>query len=186
MMKGFTEIEYQRALFESAPIAIVYASDTGAFIQVNESFCCIVGYSEGELLKLKFQDITHPADLEGGIAIVNSIKNREKLTYSMLKRYITKTGHIIWVQLFVYGIFERDVFKHFIAWIIPLPNENIKENNTSFRKKTKLTVKQFIFDNWKFFLTLGFSGISVLFSAIFWLSKQYQLWEAVLKKLQIP
>ena len=37
--------------------------ESGRFRYVNERFCAITGYSEVELLQLRFQDITHPDDL---------------------------------------------------------------------------------------------------------------------------
>jgi PAS domain S-box-containing protein len=36
----------------------------GSWLKVNRSLCTFTGYSEEELLRLRFQGITHPEDLD--------------------------------------------------------------------------------------------------------------------------
>jgi len=49
--------------FENAAVGIAHRDLQGRCLRVNEKFCSIVGYSRGELLEKRFQDITHPEDL---------------------------------------------------------------------------------------------------------------------------
>ncbi|MEI9961541.1 MAG: PAS domain S-box protein [Limisphaerales bacterium] len=48
------------------PLVLRWSVWTGIGLKVNRALCEIVGYTEAELLKLTFQEITHPEDLEGG------------------------------------------------------------------------------------------------------------------------
>src|ERR1041385_5249109 len=53
-----------QSAFEFAAIGMALVSLEGKWLRVNRSICNITGYSETELLKRTFQDITRPDDLE--------------------------------------------------------------------------------------------------------------------------
>jgi len=55
--------ELYRSTFEKAPIGISHLSPDGQWLRVNKQLCDIVGYTQEELLRLKYQDITQPEDL---------------------------------------------------------------------------------------------------------------------------
>ena len=90
-----------RSTFEHAAIGIAHVSPEGHFIRINQRFCDITGYTKEEMLKLTFQDITHPDDLDIDIEYVREMLSGEILTYSMEKRYFKKNGSIVWVNLTV-------------------------------------------------------------------------------------
>jgi PAS domain S-box-containing protein len=66
---------------------------------VNRRLCEILGYSEAELLTKTFQEITHPKDLEPDLALANSLLAGEIERFEMEKRYLKRTGEIIWADL---------------------------------------------------------------------------------------
>ena len=49
--------------FDSAGVGMALCGFDGRWIQVNRRLCEIVGYPEEALLKMTFQDITHPDDV---------------------------------------------------------------------------------------------------------------------------
>lgn len=61
------ELECFRTIFEQAAVGIAQVALHGRWLKVNQKVCEITGYSEDELLKLSFQDITHPDDLEADL-----------------------------------------------------------------------------------------------------------------------
>jgi len=72
---------------------------TGRFLTVNRRLCELVGRSEEELLATTFQAITHPDDLhmheeKTALLLAGKIEH-----YTLEKRYISKDGAIIWVNL---------------------------------------------------------------------------------------
>jgi len=87
--------------FEFAAIGMALVSPEGKWLKVNRSICQITGYSESELLKRTFQDITHPDDLDLDLANVKKMLAGDISTYQMEKRYIHKKGSIVWVLLSV-------------------------------------------------------------------------------------
>jgi len=52
---------------------------TGKFIDINDAFCRIVGYSESELKELRFHQITHEEDIENDLKTLNSLKRGSKI-----------------------------------------------------------------------------------------------------------
>jgi PAS domain S-box-containing protein len=90
-----------QSAFEFAAIGMALVSPEGKWLRVNRSVCEITGYSEAELLKGKFQDITHPDDLDLDLANVGKMLAGSINTYQMEKRYLHKKGNIVWVQLSV-------------------------------------------------------------------------------------
>lgn len=92
-----------RAIFENAAIGIARVSLTGQFLQINEVYCKIVGYSREEMLSQQFnsQQITFPEDRETNMAMVKRLLNGESSSYTLEKRYIHKDGSTVWVNLSV-------------------------------------------------------------------------------------
>lgn len=76
-------------------------SPEGKWLRVNRAICAITGYSESELLKRTFQEITHPDDLDLDLANVKKMLAGSIDTYQMEKRYFQKKGATVWVQLSV-------------------------------------------------------------------------------------
>lgn len=90
-----------RKTFEKAAVGIAHVGANGNFILINQKFCDIVGYSQQEMLKLTFQDITHPDDLGPDLNNVQQLLDQDIETYSMEKRYFRKDKSIVWVNLSV-------------------------------------------------------------------------------------
>jgi PAS domain S-box-containing protein len=87
--------------FEHAAIGMALVAPDGSWLRVNRSVCDITGYTEAELLKKTFQDITHPDDVERDVANAKKMLAGESDTYQMEKRYFHKNGSIVWVLLSV-------------------------------------------------------------------------------------
>ncbi|WP_404789500.1 PAS domain S-box protein [Altericista sp. CCNU0014] len=91
--------EQFRATFEQAAVGIGHVNLEGRWLRVNQKLCDIVGYSAAELKELTFQDITHPDDLAADLALTRQLANGEIQTYSLEKRYLHKSGAVVWVEL---------------------------------------------------------------------------------------
>jgi diguanylate cyclase (GGDEF)-like protein/PAS domain S-box-containing protein len=90
-----------RSVFEGAAVGIALIGLDGRWIEVNDSLCRIVGYGHEELAHLTFQDITHPGDLDIDIERLQELVRGDVDRYTIDKRYIRKTGEVIWVNLTV-------------------------------------------------------------------------------------
>lgn len=112
-----------RFIWELAPIGLAKVEQSGKFHAVNPRFCELTGYSETELLRRTFQDITHPDDVVADSAEAANLSAGDGNSYQMVKRYISKDGRTVWVSLYVHAIREAEgVFRYFLAFAIELRN----------------------------------------------------------------
>ncbi|MCT7976799.1 PAS domain S-box protein [Laspinema olomoucense] len=95
--------ERYRTLFERAPIGMVLISwETQGFVEVNPTFCTLLGYSDSELAALTWAEITYLEEWEKeGEFLLQRDKFQEIYTYQTEKRLICKNGEILWVHLSV-------------------------------------------------------------------------------------
>ena len=78
------------------------------FKSANEAFCRIVGYSEAELQKRSFRDITYPDDVEASNKDMKELICRNIHFFSKEKRYVRKDGNIIDGKVTVSAIRNND------------------------------------------------------------------------------
>jgi PAS domain S-box-containing protein len=90
-----------RTAMEHSAIGMALVAPDGKWLKVNEALCRLVGYTQAELLRIDFQTITHPEDLDADMAQVRRMLAGEIETYHMEKRYIHKSGRIVWILLTV-------------------------------------------------------------------------------------
>ncbi|MDD5387898.1 MAG: PAS domain S-box protein [Gallionellaceae bacterium] len=106
------------ATFDQAAVGIARVALDGGWLEVNQKVCDIVGYTREELLSLTFQDITHPDDLSADLDYLRQMLVGTLQTYSMEKRYLRKSGEIIWINLTVSLVRNSDGSpKYFISVI---------------------------------------------------------------------
>lgn len=112
------------ALWDYSPIPQAIVSTDGKFRDVNPAWTELLGYSRQELLGKHFGDITHPADVDADKAEVRQIIQDDSETgYSMVKRYLSKQGTVVWVELHVIAIRRGDSsLEYFAVCVIPLPS----------------------------------------------------------------
>ena len=112
-----TEGRYQ-ATFANAAVGIAHVGLDGRWLRVNEAVCIITGYSGEELLARTFADITYPDDIEPSWSNAGRLLAGDISTYSMEKRYVRKSGNVIWVDLTVSLLRDADgAPQHFISII---------------------------------------------------------------------
>lgn len=85
--------------FENAAIGMAVLALDSHRLRVNQAFCDMLGYSKDELLMPALFDVTHPEDmaedlLQRGRALAGEIE-----TYQREKRYLHKSGRIVWAHL---------------------------------------------------------------------------------------
>ena len=93
--------EQFRVAFEQAGVGMTLLTLLGRWTRVNQQFCDMLGYSPEELLERRFQDLTHPDDLDTNVRYLEQAQKGQIPTYAMEKRYFRKDGSIIWVNITV-------------------------------------------------------------------------------------
>ena len=85
------------AIINQATVGIAQVDLRGRFQLVNPAYCAITGRSERELLQLGMQDITHPDDLPGNVALFHACAT-EGRGFTIEKRYVKPNGTPVWVE----------------------------------------------------------------------------------------
>jgi PAS domain S-box-containing protein len=83
-------------------------SPTTGIVEVNDEICHILGRSRDELQRLTWAELTHPDDLAADLAQFNRVMSGEIDAYSIEKRFIHMSGHIIYGSISVKCIRRRD------------------------------------------------------------------------------
>jgi len=87
------------AIFENAAVGIARVAPDGRWLEVNQRFCDIVGYTREETMTKTFDDITHPDDMESDWNQARRLFAGEIENYTIEQRYYLKDGSIVWVNL---------------------------------------------------------------------------------------
>ena len=126
-------------IFDHSAIGKSVTKPTGE-ISVNKAFCEMTGYSSEELMNTKWQDISHPDDIEMTQNVMNSLLSGEKDSARFVKRYIHKNGRIVWTD--VGSALRRDEKGnplYFLTAIIDITERK--------RAEESLRLKNFVFDD---------------------------------------
>jgi len=134
-------------LWDKCIIGLAEVNKDGYFIRANPSFCNLIGYNESELQEKKWQEVTHPEDTVGGEAMFEKAIAGHITSYTMEKRYITKRGQVIWVNLFVSSVQDENrqvkfLIKQIINTPVIIPTEAVdkeeRAKSFSFKENYKL------------------------------------------------
>jgi PAS domain S-box-containing protein len=139
-----TEMKF-KTIFDQAALGISSVDPvTGNFLEINSKFCEMLGYTEKEMKLKNFQSITHPDDLEQDITNVDHLKNGRINEYAMQKRYFTKKGDIIWVNLTVTPLLGTNQNRENVIAIVE--DITLKKTTEKIIKKSETRFKS-LFDD---------------------------------------
>lgn len=132
-----------KSIFDQSSVGICYSDLEGKFILANKHFCNIVGYSLEELINISWEAITYPADMKLDNVLAKKLINKEISKYNINKRYFHKNGKIIWVNLNVSLLYDKDENPvNFIGIIEDITNEiHVKENLRKSEEKFRMLYK---------------------------------------------
>jgi PAS domain S-box-containing protein len=119
--------------FNKAAVGISHTAPDGRWLWVNDKFCEILGYTREEIVRFRFQDITHPADVEQDLNAVRRMLGHEADTWRREKRYWHKNGGVVWVDLT--AAIVRTLSgegKHFISVIEDITERKLGEERQRF------------------------------------------------------
>ena len=89
-----------RASFEQAAVGMGRVGFQDArWLEVNDAFCRMLGYTRAEMLATPWPEITHPDDVDLDLVPFRRMAAGELETYAVEKRFLHKAGHHVWARL---------------------------------------------------------------------------------------
>lgn len=123
-------------IFDNAYHGIAIVGLDGKLLLVSKSLCDILGYTESELLKLSFQEITHKEDLKIDLGKFRNLLKHKIESYKMQKRYFKKNGTLVWAQLSVSMVKdEKAKPKYLIAQVQDITEQKEEEHEKEIISK---------------------------------------------------
>jgi formate hydrogenlyase transcriptional activator len=87
------------AVFEKSAIGVALTDENNRFVAVNRAYEKMLGYTEEELRKLSFFDITPEEFRQPNRTLATDMWSGNRQQYELEKPYQRKDGNLIWVKL---------------------------------------------------------------------------------------
>ena len=115
--------ERWRAVFENSAAGIALANSSGRFLAANSAYQKMLGYSEEELRRLSFLDITHQDYRDTNSVLTAELLEGKRPYFEMEKRYRRKDGNLIWARVHLSLVSGTQSTPRFLLGIV----ENVTE-----------------------------------------------------------
>lgn len=89
-------------------VGLAVTSPDRGWIRINDCLCRMLGYTEQELHKMTWSQLTHPDDLAADAEQFNRLLQNEIDGYSLEKRFISHSGNVIPTKLVVRCVRKPD------------------------------------------------------------------------------
>lgn len=89
------------SIFYYSNIGIAVADPEGNILETNSVFLDMLEYSAEEILKINFTALTHSEDVQKEMQLIQAVVAGKSESYRLEKRYLTKSGNILWADLSV-------------------------------------------------------------------------------------
>jgi PAS domain S-box-containing protein len=119
-----SEEGFRRIFEEAHQVGIVITLPSFVFEKANPAFCRMMGYSADELRSMNFEDITHPDHLKQDMENVKKVGRGEIPFYQTEKKYLNKSGKVLWGNLIVSSIRdEHGALKYYLSMVIDITKQ---------------------------------------------------------------
>ena len=96
-----------RRVFEEGPLGMGMADPEHRLIRVNRRYCEMMGYTEDELCRMTFLDITHPDDRALTLEMDTRLYQQELPYIQHEKRYLKKNGEVLYARVTVFIVNDK-------------------------------------------------------------------------------
>jgi PAS domain S-box-containing protein len=93
-----SEIRLHRFVDE-APVGLIILDTHRCILKANTAFCKLTGYAEQEMLGKSYALYVHPDDFTANLILTDQFYRGDRTEYTCEKRYIRRSGEIIWVSV---------------------------------------------------------------------------------------
>ena len=127
-----------RTIFNQAAIGMVRVeTETGRFLETNQRFRELCGYTVLELNEMDFKDISDPSDISNNIALMKQLLSGDIREYSLEKKLIQKSGDILWIKLSVSPLWKKGTIGNTHIAIIEDITERVEAQEQLMQKERR-------------------------------------------------
>ncbi len=112
-------------IFNKAQFGIALVNSEGRPFLVNKQLCEIIGYTEEELLKMTFDEFTHPEDIQKDMDHYTKLLADEIDSYTIDKRYVNHEGKVSYVKLNVTLVDDPEIDDRYALAVVEDLTEQI-------------------------------------------------------------
>lgn len=106
------------SIFDEGEIGLAIIDGNFRFMETNEGFCRIMGYSKQELTVHSLRDVIYPDFIEKDIDILTKLKNGEIHIYKGENSYVRKDGTVVFASVIFSAIYDSNRQFHYFVAII--------------------------------------------------------------------
>lgn len=123
--------EQFKGAFENSAVGMALVSLDGYYVETNVRLCKMLGYSNQEMKRLKFQEITYYEDLHVDLDHKEKLDTGKISNFSSEKRFIHKSKSIVWAHMSVSSAKNnKNEIKYYIVQVIDITErKKIEEEN---------------------------------------------------------
>jgi len=137
-----------RSIVETGGAGVITGDLNGNITFVNESFCKILGYSQGELVGKPFADFLHPDDKAMVLEEFAEGLATPEVGYQLEFRAIHKDGHTVWIHPSVAPVFHKNVLSAGTAIVFDITERKRLEETIKKSEERYRTILEEIQDNY--------------------------------------
>ena len=116
-----------QAFYDLGLVGLTITSPGKGWIKTNDCLCNMLGYTEAELREMSWAQLTHPDDLAVDVEKFDRVLSGETDGYELEKRFLTRTGEILFTRLVVRCVRNPDGSVDYIVAMV----EDITEQKRS-------------------------------------------------------
>jgi len=119
-----------RRIFDEGKIGIAVLSKDFTFLEVNDPFCRMMGYSSNEIISKTIAEITPEEHIKQDIDSLTALMLGEKKFYKTEKCYVKKDGTLVWGSVNISALHKEDgSFSHFLGIIEDITSRKLAEES---------------------------------------------------------
>ncbi len=126
-----------RQAYDNVPVGVGMLTTDGRWSQANQALCTFLGYTEEELHRLTFLDVTHPDDYAASIERRRQQVDGESDAVRFEKRYVRSDGELVWAGVASTLIRDADGRELYTVSVVEDISERISARN-AVRKAEEL------------------------------------------------
>ena len=121
--------ELLRKVFDSGVSGIAVGRPSSNLVRVNKTFATMLGYEPHEMEGMPFQDLTHPDEVNAGLARIKSLVEGETEEVRFERRFMHRDGHLVWASVSLVVMRDEKGEDLIVAHVLDISNAKALEES---------------------------------------------------------